>query len=104
MKCNGCGAELPYDAYGNIQCPYCSAQNYVPIPKVVENNKDPVKVEVQTHAEEKKPSKLWYLAPILFALIGGVVAYVVLRNRDKKMAENLLLVGVAMFLIFLFFI
>jgi hypothetical protein len=42
---------------------------------------------------EAKTSKLWYLVPILFGLIGGLVCYLILKDKDKKMAKNLLIVG-----------
>ncbi len=35
MKCKECGANLPYDAYGNIRCEFCNTPNYVPIPEKV---------------------------------------------------------------------
>jgi len=41
-----------------------------------------------------KPSNFWYLLPILFGIIGGIIGYFVVKNRDKKMATNLLIAGI----------
>jgi hypothetical protein len=37
------------------------------------------------------PSRAWYLIPFLFGIIGGLIAYVGTRDRDKDMATKLLL-------------
>ncbi len=47
MECKKCGAELPYNAYGDIKCQFCNAQNYVPIPEK--------KISVVEKAEIQKP-------------------------------------------------
>jgi hypothetical protein len=41
-----------------------------------------------------KPTGLWYLAPILFGLVGGIVAFAGTIKRDKEMAVCLLAVGI----------
>jgi H+/Cl- antiporter ClcA len=38
----------------------------------------------------------WYLAPILLGIIGGLIAYFVLKKDDPKLAKNCLIVGVVM--------
>jgi len=53
MKCKGCGAELPFDAYGRMKCEYCGAQNYVPIPgKGIESKKELIRDEIQKPVKE----------------------------------------------------
>ncbi len=47
----------------------------------------------------KKPSKAWYLLPIFFSLIGGLIMFFVLRNQDKSMAKKGLIIGVVLFII-----
>lgn len=42
----------------------------------------------------KRPSKAWYLLPIFLSIIGGLIMYFVLRNEDRKMARNGLILGV----------
>lgn len=43
-----------------------------------------------------KPSKAWYLLPLFFSLLGGVIGYIAVRDYDKDMANNLLLLGFLM--------
>jgi hypothetical protein len=40
------------------------------------------------------PTALWYLAPFLFGLIGGLVGYVGTKEQDKELAESLLIFGI----------
>ena len=41
-----------------------------------------------------KPSGLWYLVPFFFGIIGGIVAYVGVKDEDREMAESLLIFGI----------
>ncbi len=36
------------------------------------------------------PTGLWFLVPFFFGILGGVVAYVGVKDEDKGMADNLL--------------
>ena len=45
------------------------------------------------HYVTEKPSGLWYLLPLFFGLLGGVLGYVVVKDRDKGMAMGLLALG-----------
>lgn len=36
---------------------------------------------------------MWWLAPILFGLLGGLVAFLVNRDRDARTARTMLIVG-----------
>ena len=45
------------------------------------------------------PSKWWYLLPIVFNIIGGIVAYIFLKSKDEGMAKNMLYVGAAMIVV-----
>lgn len=42
----------------------------------------------------KVRSNWWYLLPILLNVIGGVIAYFILRDDDPRKAKNCLLLGV----------
>jgi|GWRWMinimDraft_13_1066021.scaffolds.fasta_scaffold34351_3 uncharacterized membrane protein YeaQ/YmgE (transglycosylase-associated protein family) len=42
----------------------------------------------------KSRSNTWYLLPIFVGLIGGVIAYFILRNDDPKKAKNCIYVGI----------
>lgn len=48
---------------------------------------------------EKKRSNWWFLVPILLGLIGGIIAFFVLKRDDPKKAKNCLYLGVGLFLI-----
>jgi len=43
----------------------------------------------------EKPSKAWYILPIFFGFIGGLIGYFIIKDRDKKMATSILIVGIA---------
>jgi CHASE2 domain-containing sensor protein len=51
----------------------------------------------------EKPSGVWYLLPLFFALLGGIVGYVAVKDRDASMANGLLLLGVVVTVILLIF-
>ncbi len=38
-------------------------------------------------------SRWWYLVPILFGLVGGVIGYFALRKDDPQKAKNCLIIG-----------
>ena len=59
--------------------------------------------EFRGSSEPEKPTVLWYLVPFFFGIIGGLVGYVDTKDRDKDMANNLLVFGVVWSL-FLFFV
>jgi len=43
---------------------------------------------------ERPRSNLWFLLPIFLSLIGGIVAYFILRHDDPKKAKNCLYLGI----------
>ena len=45
---------------------------------------------------EKQRSNAWFLLPIFLGLIGGIIAFFILRNDDPKKAKNCLYVGLVM--------
>ena len=48
---------------------------------------------------EKPRSNWWFLLPIFMGIIGGIIAYFVLRNDDPKKAKNCLYLGLALMVI-----
>ena len=44
--------------------------------------------------EVKRPSRLWYLLPLTLGILGGIAAYLLVQDRDKKFAKKLLIVGI----------
>lgn len=47
-----------------------------------------------SNAVTAKKSNTWYLLPIFLGIIGGIIAYFVLRNSDSRKARNCLIVGI----------
>jgi len=47
----------------------------------------------------KKRSPLWYELPLLFSIIGGLIAYFMIRKDDPKKARNCLLLSVILIVI-----
>ena len=48
---------------------------------------------------EKTRSNAWVLLPILFGIIGGIIAFFVLRQDDPIKAKNCLYLGIVFMLI-----
>ena len=44
----------------------------------------------------KQRSGAWYLLPIFLTVIGGIIAYFVIKNDDPKKAKNCLYLGIAL--------
>ena len=42
----------------------------------------------------RRRSSLWFLLPIFFNVIGGVIAFFVIREDDPKKARNCLYLGI----------
>lgn len=47
-------------------------------------------------SEKKEASAIWYLVPLLFGLLGGIVAYAAIKNDDPNKAEGCLWLGIGM--------
>jgi uncharacterized membrane protein YeaQ/YmgE (transglycosylase-associated protein family) len=52
---------------------------------------------------EKTRSNLWFLLPIFLGLIGGIIAFFILRHDDPKKAKNCLFLGIILAIIGLMF-
>ena len=48
---------------------------------------------------EHRRSGLWYILPILFGIIGGVIAYFVIKQDDPSKAKNCLYLGIVLLII-----
>jgi len=53
----------------------------------------------EIQSQKQKPSRLWYLLAIFLGIIGGIIGYFVLKDRDRKFAERLLIIGVVMIIV-----
>jgi len=44
--------------------------------------------------EVRKRSNFWFLLPIFFNVIGGVIAYFIIKDDDPRKAKNCLWLGI----------
>ncbi|MGQ0794724.1 MAG: hypothetical protein ACT4N5_00880 [Nitrosopumilaceae archaeon] len=44
--------------------------------------------------EPRKRSSLWFLLPIFFNIVGGVIAYFIIKDDDPHKAKSCLLLGI----------
>ena len=52
---------------------------------------------------ERPRSNLWFLLPILFGVIGGIIAFFILRHDDPRKAKNCLYLGLGFMVIGIIF-
>jgi RsiW-degrading membrane proteinase PrsW (M82 family) len=57
-----------------------------------------------TNVERKNPSKAWYLLPIFFGILGGLVMYFIVRDDNKQMAKNGLILSVILTMVGIIFV
>ena len=48
---------------------------------------------------EKPRSNMWFLLPIFFGIIGGIIAFFIIRHDDPRTAKNCLYLGLIMMVI-----
>jgi len=48
---------------------------------------------------EKQRSNAWFLLPIFFGVIGGIIAFFVIRGDDPRKARNCLYLGIVFMII-----
>jgi len=91
--CINCGFDITEESAKF--CPKCGS-------KTLSNSEKPNTTDYVSRQSAIIPpskSKWWYLLPIFFSIIGGVIAYFVLKKDDAKLAKNCLIVGVIMFML-----
>jgi heme/copper-type cytochrome/quinol oxidase subunit 2 len=42
----------------------------------------------------KRRSSFWFLLPIIFNIVGGIIAFFIIREDDPKKAKNCLYLGI----------
>ena len=53
--------------------------------------------------EKRTRSNAWFLLPIFFGIIGGIIAFFILRQDDPHKAKNCLYLGIAFMIIGIIF-
>jgi len=79
--CVKCGSQI--DSKDSF-CTKCGSATIIPKPNPQHNQ--------STSKTGKSP--FWYLLPLLLGLVGGIIAYFILRNSDKQKAKRALMFGV----------
>ncbi len=49
--------------------------------------------------KKEKVSNAWFLVPLIFSIVGGIVGYVMLRKRDRNKANLMIGIGCIVFII-----
>ena len=47
-----------------------------------------------SNRQDRERSKLWYILPAVTSIIGGIIAFYILRNDDPTKAKNCLWLGI----------
>jgi len=84
-SCSTCGNQI---SVGDTFCTNCGTQN---------NNQQqsqPPPQHPQQNYVQGKPSAAWWLLPIFFSFIGGIISWVCIKDRDPRMAKNTLILGI----------
>ena len=50
-------------------------------------------------SDAKQRGNAWFLLPIILGIVGGVIAFFVLRQDDPAKAKNCLYIGIALMLV-----
>ena len=98
--CKKCGNKLELE---DKFCDRCGAQQKRSV--WVEERKTTTAIgggATETENIRARPSSAWYLVPIFFSILGGIIGYVAVKDEDKGMANDLLGVGIVMFFLVLF--
>lgn len=86
MKCPNCGKEISKEWLSREKsCQNCGADLKTSKGKLV-------KVVKKT---KEKPSAGWYLVALYGMLVGGIIGYRRVKDRDERMAKILLILGTA---------
>lgn len=88
--CQNCGSQV---AEGIKFCQNCGAPVEAPIAAIYQVGQS------ELIKPKSQPTKAWYLVPFFFSVLGGIIGYLAVRNKNRRMANHLLVFGVAMFVL-----
>ena len=86
--CNNCGSKILEKTQFCMEC-----GNSLDNPSQTNISTTPQSYP-QYSRQGGKPSATWYLLPIFFSIIGGIIAWACIRDRDPRMAKNNLILGI----------
>ena len=90
-SCNSCGAKI---IDNNQFCTECGAHNTSVQPPPPQYQQQPPPPQYPGHSG--KPSAAYWLLPIFLQIIGGIIAWVAIHDRDPRMAKNNLILGIVL--------
>jgi len=115
--CDSCGSAIEVDRYSvaasapspQVQCPGCGKLNTLDslfcescgnriVQKVQPGTQPvhPVSHQTVSPPSTSKTSAAWWLLPIFLLWIGGLIAFLVLKDNDKSKATKLLWTGIGL--------
>ena len=80
--CVKCGSNLELS---NDFCIKCGTKKY---------SEQSTSTQNPSLTKTNQRSPFWYLLPIFFGIIGGIIAYFILKNTDHKKAKRSLIIGI----------
>jgi hypothetical protein len=86
--CNNCGSKILEKTQFCMEC-----GNSLDNPSQTNISTTPQSYP-QYSRQGGKPSATWYLLPIFFSIIGGIIAWACIKDRDPSMAKNNLILGI----------
>ena len=105
-SCPSCGSPRRSQSSGGANaggfCGSCGtalASKYSPCPKcgyVKTKFTPPPQYSPQYSSQGIRPSSAWWLLPIFFGWVGGLISWVCIRERDPRMAKNNLILGIVL--------
>ncbi len=89
MKCPNCGKQISKTWLSKTGfCPNCEA-------KLVATRGDKLVAAAPSPKKPKStPTPAWYLVALFGVIIGGIIGYLRVRDKDRNMALTLLLIGI----------
>ena len=81
--CTKCGTEIQYN---NNFCTKCGF-------KII-TNAELTNGKNQSVLKNQKRSPFWYLLPIFFGILGGLIVFFILKNTDQQKAKRSLVIGI----------
>ena len=91
--CTSCGSELRPGSSFCGKCGTTVEQGYSNPQPAYNNFQGNRRLSPHVHSGGK-PSAAWWLLPIFLNWLGGIIAWLGVKDRDPRMAKNCLILGI----------